>query len=102
GEAVEDDDQAFHAREARDRRELAVVQERLVDLVGEDRNPMPLRDLGDAAELIGLEDATRRVLRRVDDDELRARRRPALEEIEVEPESRFLPERDRHRDAPDE
>src|SRR4030095_7389440 len=56
-ESVEDDDEVLEPGEARDGRELAAVQEGLVDLVGEDRDAVAARAVRDASALMQLERA---------------------------------------------
>src|SRR5437879_6105371 len=97
GEAVEDDRALGHARAVVDRDELAVVEELPVDLVRQ-HGDVPRRRQGrDAIDLRAVQHPARRVRRRVDDDQLRARRDGPLEQLEVEAELARLAQRDRHR-----
>src|SRR5262249_13417180 len=98
-EPIEDDQQILEPGKAGDRGELAVVEERLVDLVGEDGDAMAPGDLGDALELADLEHPPRRVLRPVDDDELRPGGGLLLEQRQVEAEAARLAKGNRHRHA---
>src|SRR5438876_1936556 len=96
-EPVEEDRVLAHPGQAQERHELALVEELAVDLVGEHRDPERARDLRHPLDLRPREDAAGRVLRRVDDDQLRLPADPLLEEPEVEAEPRLLQERNRHR-----
>ncbi len=63
-----------HARQCRERDVFAVVDEMLVDLVGDDDEIVFLRDLGDERQLLAAEDLARRVVGRVEQQQLGARR----------------------------
>ena len=96
--SVEDRRPFAHPVERGDRDELRVVDVPRVDLVGDDREIVPDRELRDRFEIGSRQHAARRILRRVEDDELRLRRDRARESIEIEPEAGRFDERDRHGD----
>ena len=74
----------------RDAGELALVQHLRVHLVREHPSAAVREQCGCARDLLRRERATRRVLGRVDDDELRALPEPRLEVAEVEREVTLL------------
>src|SRR5438034_7176977 len=96
-EAVQDDRALRHAGAVVDGDELALVEELPVDLVGQHRNVARRGQRRDALDLRAIEHAARRIRRRVDDDQLRARREALLEHVEVEAELARLAQRNRYR-----
>ena len=98
GRAVADDRALQHARARRERIEAPVVHQPRIDLVGEDPHlRMAREDLRDGVEILAVEDAAGRVLRRVEYQQPRVRRDPRLEFGRVEGESARLAQVDRHR-----
>ncbi len=73
-----------------------VVERAPVDLVREDHERVLARDGGDALHGLGLEHGAGRVVRRVEDQQFRARRDLALQILQVQVEAVLIAERQRH------
>ena len=87
----------FMPGKARDRGELALVEEARVDLVRQHRHAVVARELGDPAHVLGAQHAAGRVVGRVDDEELGLLGDAPLELLQVEAEAGLLEQGDRHR-----
>ena len=101
-EAVHDHGALGHTGQRRDRRALAVVHHAGVDLVRDDREVVPLRELGDGRERRGRDHAAGGIVRRVEQQDARTRRDARLERGEIHVEALRGQQRHGHDARPEE
>ena len=100
-EAVQRDRALRHAGQGRDAERLALVLQAAVDLVGEDDEIVLHRELGEPLDVLVRQDGSGRVVRRVEDEQPRARRDQRGDLLDVHPEVVRLAQRGGDRRAAD-